>query len=88
MAGEQSPAESGGDRVVELDCDDCGDGVVGVDEAEGGACGVEGLGYYDTADDGGVNFWRQVVDEEMGAAGVAPAPINEHAEDQNVDPVN
>ena len=88
VAGEESPAEFGGDGVVYLDEDYCGDGVVGVDEAEGGAGGVEGLGDYDAADYGGVDFGRKVVDEEMGAGGVAPAPKECESEEEDVAPID
>jgi hypothetical protein len=72
---EQSPAESWGYGVVYLHQDDRGDGVVSAEEAEGGAAGVEGLGDYDAADYGDVDFGWDVFGEEVVAGGVAPAPI-------------
>jgi hypothetical protein len=71
-----------------LDEDDRGDGIVGVDEAEGGAGSIEGLGYGDAADDCEVDLRRKVVDEEMGAGGVAPAPVEDEAEEEDVAPVD
>ena len=88
VAGEESPAEFGGDGVVYLDENDCGDGVVRVDEAEGGAGGVEGLGDYDAADYGGVDFLREVVGEQFVAGGVGPAPEESESEEENVAPID
>ena len=88
LAGEESPAESGGDGVVYLDEDYRGYAVVGVDYAECRTCGVEGLGDDEAADDGGVNFGRDVIAEEMGAGGVVPAPVYEKAEKDDVAPIN
>jgi len=86
--GEQSPAEAGGDGVVYLDEDYRGDAVVGVEEAEGGAGGVEGLGDYDAADYGGVDFLREVVGEQFVAGGVGPAPEESESEEENVAPID
>ncbi len=88
VAGEQSPAESGGDGVVYLDEDDGGDGIVGVEEAEGGAGGVEGLGDYDAADYGGVDFRREIVGEQVSAGGVAPTPKECESEEEDIAPID
>ena len=71
-----------------MDQDDGGDGVVGADEAQGGAGGVERLGYDYAAGDGGVDFEREIVGQEMGAAGVTPAPIKHESEDDNIAPID
>ena len=71
-----------------MDQDDGGDGVVGVDEAEGGAGSVEGLGDDDAADYCGMDFGRKIVYEEMGAGGVGPAPVKYEAEEEDVAPVD
>jgi hypothetical protein len=76
-AGEEPPAESGGDGVVYLYEDNGGDRIIRVDKAEGGAGGVEGLGDDEATDDGGVNFGRDVIAKETGAGGVVPAPVYE-----------
>ena len=68
--------------------DDGGDGVVRAYKAEGGTAGVEGLGDYDAADDGGVDFWREVVGEKVTAGGVGPAPVEGESEEEDVAPVN
>ena len=68
--------------------DNRGDGVVGVDEAEGGAGGVERLGDDDAADYCGMDFRREIVDEEMGAGGIGPAPVKDEAEEEDVAPVD
>ena len=68
--------------------DDGGDAVVSVEKAECGASGVEGLRDYNAADDGGVDVGRSVIGEEVGAGGVAPAPVEGRAEQQDVEPVD
>jgi len=88
VAEEKSPAKARGDGVVYLDEDYRGDGPIGVDEAECGAGGVEGLRDYDAADYGRMNFAREVVDEEMGAGGVVPAPVEHESEDEDVAPID
>lgn len=88
MPGEESPAESGGHGVVYLDQDYGGYAVVSVDEAKGRAGGVEGLGNYDAADYGGVDFGGEVVVDEMGTGGVVPAPQQGESEEENVAPVD
>lgn len=65
-----------------------GDAVIGVEEAEGGAGGVEGLGDGDAADYGGMDFGWEIVDEEMSAGGVGPTPIEHQAEKKDVAPVD
>jgi hypothetical protein len=85
---EYSPAESGGDGVVDLHQNNGGDAVVGVEKTERGAGGVERLRDYNAADDGGMNFCRDVVGEKMGAGGIGPAPVEHHAEKQDVEPVD
>ncbi len=71
-----------------MDQDNRRDGVVGIDEAEGGAGGVEGLRDDDAADDCGMDFRRKIVDEEMGTGGVGPAPVKDEAEEEDVAPVD
>jgi len=71
-----------------LDENDRGDGIVRVDKTERGAGGVEGLRYYDAADYGGVNFGREVVGEEMGVGGVAPAPKECESEEEDIAPID
>lgn len=88
FAGEESPAEFGGYGVVYLDEDYRGDSPIRVDEAEDGACGIEGLGDDDAADYGGMDFGWEIVGEEMGASGVAPAPVEEESEDEDVAPID
>jgi hypothetical protein len=88
VAREQSPAEARGDGVVYLNEDDGGDCIVCVDEAEGGAAGVEGLRYDDTADHGGMDFAREVIGEEVGAGSVAPAPVKHESEREDVAPID
>ncbi len=85
---KQSPAEAGGDGVVQLDEDDGGDRPVCIQEAEGGAGGVERLGDDDAANYGRVDFRRKVVGEKVGAGGVAPAPIKGESEEKDVAPVD
>ena len=58
------------------------------DEAECGAGGVERLGDDDAADDGGMDFGWSVVGEEMVASGVAPAPVEDEAKEQDVEPID
>lgn len=67
--------ESGGDRVVELDCDYEGDAPVGADDAEGGTQGVEGLADYDAAFDGLGDFARDVVFQQAQFRGAGPREI-------------
>lgn len=88
MFREQAPAELRGYGVVQLDQDDSGDAVVGVEEAECGAGGVERLGDDDAAHDCGVNLRGNVVGEKTIARRVAPAPEKCHAEQQNIEPIN
>ena len=71
-----------------MDEDYGGYAVVGVDEAEGRAGGVEGLGDYDAADYRVVDFGREVVAKEMGAGGVVPAPQESESEEKDVGPVD
>jgi hypothetical protein len=84
---KQSPTESWGDGVVHLNEDNSRDAVVGVEEAEGGAGGVEGLCDHDAADDRGMNLQGDVFGEKMRVRGVAPTPVQDRAEQQDVDPV-
>lgn len=88
FARKQSPAIARGDGVVYLDQDDGSDRTVWVDETQGGAAGVEGLRDDNAADDGGVDFRREIVDQEMGARGVAPAPVKCESEQQDVAPID
>ena len=62
--------------------------VVGVEEAERGAGGVEGLRDDDAADYCGMDFWRDFVGEKVGAGGVAPAPVERQAKEEDVAPVD
>src|SRR5580700_11463888 len=54
-------AESGGDRVVELECDYEGDAPAGVDDAQRRAEGVKALADYDAAFDGFGDFTGHVI---------------------------
>src|SRR3974390_2188947 len=72
---KQSPAKSWSDGVVQLNQNNCGNAVVRVEKAEGGAAGVEGLRDHYAADDGRVNFLRDPFFEQLRAPGVAPTPV-------------
>lgn len=88
VAGEESPAESGGHGVVYLYEDNRGDRIIRADEAEGCAGGVEGLGDYNAADYGGMDFGCDVVAKKIGAGGIVPAPEESESEEDDVAPVN
>ena len=85
---KQSPAQAGSNGVVYLHEHDRCDAVIGVEEAESGASCIKRLRDQDAADYGGVNFRGKVIDEEMRSSGIAPAPKQSEAEEENITPVD
>lgn len=79
--------ESGSNGVAELDGDDQGDAPVCVEDAQGGACGVERLADYDSALNGLGYFARDVVFQEAQFRGASPGEVERAAQEKDVEPV-
>jgi len=71
-----------------LDEDYCGDGPIGIDETQRRADSVERLRNDDPADYGWMNLGWETVGEEFRAGGVAPAPVKQESEEEDVAPID
>jgi hypothetical protein len=80
-------APAWGEGVVQLDEHDQSDAQVVADYAECGAYGVEALGDEDAAADGALDFGWGVFFDEAVTAYVGPAPVEDDAREEDVDPV-
>jgi hypothetical protein len=85
---EQSPAEAGSNGIVQLYRHDRRDSPISADKTKSGTAGIERLSDDDAADDGGMNLVWDILRQQAGASGVAPAPVKCYAQQNDIEPID